>query len=154
MTAVNLPPLPEPGYLGDGASHGYGVGDLCNYATATAEAHAAALHAQIERLTADHAALLNTCALQTAEIRALGEQVTALTAALDAAQADAKRYRWLKSRNGLTLRSEKQPNTWTRMDGTKFSASRSLSADGTQYAPAATLDELIDAAAIAAERQK
>lgn len=61
-------------------------------------------------------------------------------------RADAKRYRWLKSRQGLTLRSEKQPNVWKRIDGTEFSATHYLAEGGTQHAPAESLDELIDAA--------
>ena len=100
--------------------------------------------AEIERLTAAHHAAIHRANDQF-------DRRQKAEAERDAAQADAKRYRWLKSRNGLTLRSEKQPNTWTRMDGTQFNASHSLAADGTQYAPAATLDALIDAA-IAAER--
>lgn len=63
---------------------------------------------------------------------------------------DAERYRWLKSRQGLTLRSEKQPNVWKRMDGTEFSATHSLAEGGTQHAPADSMDALIDAAMPAA----
>ena len=63
---------------------------------------------------------------------------------------DAERYRWLKSRTALDLRSERQPNTWTRMDGTKFNATHSLAEGGTQHAPADNLDAMIDAAMVAA----
>ena len=62
---------------------------------------------------------------------------------------DAERYRWLKGRQGLTLRSEKQPNLWKRIDGTEFSATHSLAEGGTQHAPADSLDALIDAAMLA-----
>ena len=65
-------------------------------------------------------------------------------------EKDAARYRWLKSRQGLTLRSEKQPNVWKRMDGTEFNATHSLAEGGTQHAPADSLDALIDAAMLAA----
>jgi hypothetical protein len=65
-------------------------------------------------------------------------------------EKDAARYRWLKSRQGLTLRSEKQPNLWKRLDGTEFSATHSLAEGGTQHAPADSLDALIDAAMLAA----
>lgn len=67
-----------------------------------------------------------------------------------AIEKDAARYRWLKSRQGLTLRSEKQPNLWKRIDGTEFSATHSLAEGGTQHAPADSLDALIDAAMLAA----
>ena len=67
-----------------------------------------------------------------------------------ALEKDAARYRWLKSRQGLTLRSEKQPNVWKRMDGTEFSATHSLAEGGTQHAPADSMDALIDAAMLAA----
>lgn len=60
------------------------------------------------------------------------------------------RYRWLKNRQGLTLRSEKQPNVWKRMDGTEFSATHSLAEGGTQHATDDSLDALIDAAMLAA----
>ena len=58
--------------------------------------------------------------------------------------ADACRYRWLKSRNGLSLYSEKLPNTWTRSDGSIFTCSHCLSEGGTQHAPGSSLDEIID----------
>lgn len=67
-----------------------------------------------------------------------------------ALEKDAERYLWLKSRKGLTLRSEKQPSVWKRIDGTEFSATHSLAEGGTQHAPADSLDALIDAAMLAA----
>ena len=67
-----------------------------------------------------------------------------------ALEKDAARYRWLKSRQGLTLRSEKQPNVWKRIDGIEFSATHSLAEGSTQHAPADSLDALIDAAMLAA----
>ena len=76
----------------------------------------------------------------------LTEALLAVEAERDALRADAERYRWLESRQGLTLRSEKQPNVWRRIDGTEFSATHSLAEGGTQHAPADSLDALIDAA--------
>jgi hypothetical protein len=67
-----------------------------------------------------------------------------------ALEKDAARYRWLKSRKCLDLRSEPQPNSWKRMDGTKFSATHYLAEGGTQHAPAASLDATIDAAILVA----
>ena len=67
-----------------------------------------------------------------------------------ALEKDASRYRWLKSRKGLTLRTEPQPNVWTRMDGTKFSATHTLAEGGTLHAPADSLDAAIDAAMLTA----
>jgi len=61
---------------------------------------------------------------------------------------DAARYRWIKSRNGLTLTSIPQPNLWKRQDGTAFYASHSLAEGGTQHAPKETLDETIDEAMV------
>ena len=67
-----------------------------------------------------------------------------------ALEKDAARYRWLKIRRGLELRSEPQPNTWTRKDGTKFSATHYLAEGGIQHAPADSLDATIDAAMLVA----
>lgn len=57
---------------------------------------------------------------------------------------DAQRYNWLRSRKGLVLRSD--CGTWTRPDGTKFTASHYLADGDMQHGPAETLDETIDAA--------
>jgi hypothetical protein len=64
----------------------------------------------------------------------------------EALRKDAERYRWMRSRKGLTLRSEPQPNVWKRTDGTEFCATHYLSEGGTQHAPADSLDATIDAA--------
>ena len=64
-------------------------------------------------------------------------------------QKDANRYRWLKSRKNLTLRTE-EPTTWKRMDGTEFNASYSLAEGGTQHALAESLDLMIDLAMLTA----
>ena len=77
-------------------------------------------------------------------------QLYALQREVAALREDAERYRWLRSRQGLTLRTEKQPNGWRRMDGTEFKATHSLAEGGTQHAPADSLDALIDAAMLAA----
>jgi hypothetical protein len=61
---------------------------------------------------------------------------------------DAERYRWLKTRKGLCLRSEHDHCVWTRIDGTKFKATHYLAEGGTQHAPADSLDATIDAAMI------
>ena len=79
-----------------------------------------------------------------------GHQLYALQSEVATLRADAERYRWLKSRQGLTLRTEKQPNVWKRIDGTEFNATHSLAEGGTQHAPADSLDALIDAAMLAA----
>lgn len=79
-----------------------------------------------------------------------GHQLYALQSEVATLRADAERYRWLKSRKGLTLRTEKQPNGWKRIDGTEFNATHSLAEGGTQHAPADSLDALIDAAMLAA----
>jgi hypothetical protein len=70
---------------------------------------------------------------------------------LDEAFKDAARYRWLKSRKNLTLRSEPQPCSWTRPGGSVFSATHYLAADGTQHEPAESLDATIDAAIAATQ---
>jgi hypothetical protein len=62
----------------------------------------------------------------------------------DALRADAERYRWLRSRTGLTLRSDY--GTWTRPDGSKFTSTHYLAEGHTQHAPADSLDAAIDAA--------
>jgi hypothetical protein len=57
---------------------------------------------------------------------------------------DALRYRWLKEQKNLSLRSE--GSQWTRQDGTKFISTHILCAGDTQFGPAESLDENIDAA--------
>ena len=59
---------------------------------------------------------------------------------------DAERYRWLKSRSGLELRSLPRSDIWARIDGSTFIASHYLAEGGTQHAPAESLDATIDAA--------
>lgn len=81
-----------------------------------------------------------------------GHQIARLQAELDALRKDAERYRWLKSRHGLTLRSERQPNVWKRPDGTEFNATHSLAEGGTMHAPAEGLDAVIDAAMLLPQR--
>lgn len=61
-------------------------------------------------------------------------------------RGDAARYRWIKAQKGLDLRSEKEGQKWTRADGSVFYATHSLAAGGTQFAPAESLDAMIDAA--------
>ncbi len=61
-------------------------------------------------------------------------------------EQDAARYRWLKSRNGLTLRSEPENSVWKRSDGTLFEATHQLVEGGMQHAPADSLDAMIDKA--------
>ena len=85
------------------------------------------------------------------------ERAAALLAALKllaqeraALRKDAARYRWLKSRDGLELHSQPQPNTWLRMDGTTFSATHYLADGERQYSQAEGLDATIDAAMAAA----
>ena len=71
-------------------------------------------------------------------------------AAVAAYKQDAERYRWLKSRKGLTLRSETDHSVWTRLDGTKFNATHYLAEGGTQHAPSESLDATIDSAMLVA----
>jgi len=72
------------------------------------------------------------------------------TAAVKAERADAERYRWIKSRKGLDLRTEHDHCVWTRIDGSKFCATHYLAEGGTQHAPAESLDATVDAAMLAA----
>ena len=73
-----------------------------------------------------------------------GEVVRELLGKIERLEADAARYRWLKSQHSLTLRGP-EPTTWTAPDGTEF-RSYYLAGNDTSYAPAPTLDEQIDAA--------
>ena len=59
-------------------------------------------------------------------------------------EKDAARYRWLKSRKGLDLRTD--GSEWTRVDGIKFRATHSLAEGDTRYSPEDNLDALIDKA--------
>ena len=60
-------------------------------------------------------------------------------------EEDARRYRWLRQQKGLVLASD---NTiWKKPNGLDtYVSSHKLFANGVQYAPAPTLDELIDKA--------
>lgn len=70
---------------------------------------------------------------------------------LTAAEADARRYRWLRAQTQLELRSDGAK--WTRPDGSTFIASHCLCSGGTQFAAAATLDDTVDAAIDAAKEK-
>lgn len=61
---------------------------------------------------------------------------------------DAERYRWLRSRKSLELSSSS--GEWTRIDGSKFTASHYLAEGGTQHGAAPSLDETIDSAMLVA----
>lgn len=54
---------------------------------------------------------------------------------------DSDMLNWLESSRGLELFHN--PTTWTRKDGTTFASKFTLSANGTRFAPAATLREAI-----------
>ena len=55
-----------------------------------------------------------------------------------------KRYEWLKSRKELTLMSEN--SNWIDEHGNKFVCTHYLAAEGTQFCPGRSLDEIIDEA--------
>lgn len=64
---------------------------------------------------------------------------------LEAAQKDAARYQWIKSKRSLTL--ETCPQTWIREDGSKYyQSSHYLASDSSLHASMETLDLTIDAA--------
>jgi len=65
---------------------------------------------------------------------------------------DAERYRWLRSRNSLELRSD--CGKWTRFDGSTFIASHYLAEGGTQHGAAPSLDETIDSAMLTASQKE
>jgi len=64
---------------------------------------------------------------------------------------DALRYRWLKSRKGLDLRSSNVP--WMHQDRTAFCQTHQLAEGGTGHAAYPTLDQTIDAAMIVAQER-
>ena len=57
---------------------------------------------------------------------------------------DAERYRWLRDQKGLHLESESM--TWTRKDGSKYTSTHYLAANGTCYASLESIDLTIDTA--------
>jgi hypothetical protein len=67
-----------------------------------------------------------------------------LQAEVESLRRDAERYRWLRDREGLCLRSDS--TRWKRPDGTMFIATHYLAEGGTQHASADGLDATIDAA--------
>lgn len=73
-------------------------------------------------------------------------EIERLTAEVKATKQDALRYRWLKSREDMTLRTERAPVLWSPRSGTAFHGTYSLSEGGTWHTPAASMDALIDAA--------
>jgi hypothetical protein len=62
---------------------------------------------------------------------------------IDSLAADAVRYRWLKAQPDLHLATD--GSVWSNLDGTPYTVSHSLSAGGTAFNGAKTLDEAIDA---------
>ena len=81
----------------------------------------------------------------------MSDKYQALRAERDALREDAERYRWLRSRRSLDLRTD--GTHWTASDGTRFVSTHYLAADGTQHAPAPSLDASIDAARAALDAQ-
>lgn len=77
-------------------------------------------------------------------------ELAAQTAVPEAVAKDAERYRWLRSQKSLTLQTEKQPNKWTRHDGSTFSASHYLASGHTVHRVDVSLDATIDAAILSA----
>ena len=69
---------------------------------------------------------------------------------LDALRKDAERYRWIKSRRSLTLKT--CGSKWTRPDGSQFIATHYLAEGGKQHSPADSLDAVIDTAMLEAPR--
>jgi hypothetical protein len=64
---------------------------------------------------------------------------------IDSLAADAARYRWLKAQPDLHLALETDGSFWPSLDETPYAVSYSLSAGGTAFNGAKTLDEAIDA---------
>ncbi len=72
-------------------------------------------------------------------------------AEITALREDAERYRWLRSRGGLTIRPD--GGWWTREDGTRFFSPYLLRADEVQCSGEESLDAAIDAARRALEER-
>lgn len=130
MTDRDEPALPEPAQteLTDGYIGGVFVRGSPDYYTAD----------QLRTYAAEYSAPLRA-------------EIERLTAALADADADARRYRWLRAQTQLELRSDGAK--WTRPDGSTFIASHCLCSGGTQFAAAATLDDTVDAAIDAAKEK-
>lgn len=80
----------------------------------------------------------------TGELYRANEDLDAALAECERLRKDAMRYRWLKERKSIDLRSD--CSVWTREDGKRFIASHFLAAGNTQFAAFESLDETIDAA--------
>ena len=95
----------------------------------------------------DVAAMSPKAMVELVQLRAYAD---ALNERCIADAPDAERYRWIKSRRGLTLKTDGAK--WTRPDGSRFVATHYLAEGGKQHAPADSLDAVIDAATIEAPR--
>lgn len=116
--------------------------------------HVEEVRRESEALVLEAERLRQKSATLRAETARLRESRRALQAALlEKTKKDAARYRWLKSRVGLSLRSCHPNNRWTREDGTTFNRSHYLDEGGTGHAAYETLDETIDAAMIVAQER-
>ena len=94
---------------------------------------------QGEHMDADAAyfALIKENASMQSRLEELEKESTTL-------KKDAERYRWLRDQKRLHLESESM--TWTRKDGSKYTSTHYLSANGTSYAPLESIDLTIDTA--------
>ena len=77
-------------------------------------------------------------------IAALQKRVMELEKESAALKKDAERYRWLRDQKRIHLESESM--TWTRKDGSKYTSTHYLAANGTSYAPLESIDLTIDTA--------
>ena len=77
-------------------------------------------------------------------IRELQSRLEELEKESTTLKKDAERYRWLRDQKRLHLESESM--TWTRKDGSKYTSTHYLSANGTSYAPLESIDLTIDTA--------
>ena len=94
--------------------------------------------------SAAYLALIKENASMQSRLEEINQKVEGLEKENASLKQDAARYRWLRDQKGLRLESDNM--VWTRLDGSKYTSTHYLAANGTCHASLESLDLTVDTA--------
>ena len=94
--------------------------------------------------SAAYLALIKENASMQSRLEEINQKVEGLEKENASLKQDAARYRWLRDQEGLLLESDNM--VWTRLDGSKYTSTHYLAANGTCHASLESLDLTVDTA--------